>query len=134
MVLFLANKSIIIHSFTLLSVLLMISSLNILKANFKLCGKPISQNLLHAPWNDWLHCSSKKAILCPVQPILGAKINKNKDYLCRYSHRVFMKYTFNELRNYYLWKFHWQPYCLMKHNWRKISRKDVDNICFYWYK
>ena len=79
----LANKSITMHNFTLLSVSVMISSLNDYwkLATFKSCRKPISQKLLHAPWNERLYYSSKKSILSPVQLISTTTINRIKYYL-----------------------------------------------------
>ena len=53
----------------------------ILKATFKSCRKPISWNLLHVPWNDWLHYSSRKSILSAVQPFSVIIIDRNKYYL-----------------------------------------------------
>ena len=54
----------------------------LLKTTFKLCGKPISLEVYHmCNGNDWLHYSSKMAILSPVQPILVTVIKRNKYYL-----------------------------------------------------
>ena len=77
----LANKSITTCSFTFLSISVMIPSLNdYWKLLLNRVGS-LSRNLLHKPWNDWLHCSSKKSILSLVQVILATNIDRIKYYL-----------------------------------------------------
>ena len=74
MIIVLTNKSITIHSFSLLSVSVMISTLN---DYWKHCVGSLSITRTM----KWLHYSSKKSILSPVQLISATNVNRIKYYL-----------------------------------------------------